>query len=815
MAHNFVESTIPLRAIKTAVELQHSHPNKPLLDSLTTDGSSIQFLAGDGQYRDVPETFFVEPFLLKYDQDAGNVTAHVDSDGKLYLQSTPTFAHALGDKVIGSIEVESANAKQLNVSIAEVNTVSGDISENDIKYVTVGSGLQVSFANGIISFSIVNTEAPFTNFMQKQPTVQQGIVGIFDANGQIVGGGVLLSALVTTTQLNQHISNTNLHVTAELQAQWSAKQNALTDPQLLAVNSGITSVKVQGYDKLASEKQSIAGNTPNMNVVTDANGNITTEAKFDPATKISVVPTAVENRVAVFNSSGGVKDSGIVLGAFTSGQTVKDYIDAQINANISGSSYQGTFTYFGTQAEVESVSGAVDGNTAIVYEGTLTDLEGILKGTYNGTAWTFAPVSPAPVSGAWFETDHLLTNDPVVPGRVIVRMDGVNNPALDVRPNTSFQLDDTTISLNSAGAVGFKMQTLESGKQVLNATTSDNIAYEFSANPRTVKEVLDDHEQKFEPKFAKNTAFNKNFDTTSGGAASTSVVGNEDTRLTNARPASDVYAWAKAATKPTYTYAEVGALGATQTAVAAAKLETSRTIRVALDSNEAVDFDGTANITPGVWGTLPVARGGTGATNLTDGYALIGAGGGAVNFRAITSAPTSGSTSLFTAGGAYTLSQAKQNKISVQSAAPSGVNGDLWFQTSGSMITIRYYNGSSWGTYYPTIDPTWKAKVDALLESAGQPYVCTVGGTAIAGIPQLSWIGSAGNYTCTIPYSTHNKGKITGSGGQTYYVPRIVTYSYVSTNNVEITYDSPAVNYTTGGITLYSNINTLLLVMIY
>lgn len=35
-------------------------------------------------------------------------------------------------------------------------------------------------------------------------------------------------------------------------------------------------------------------------------------------------------------------------------------------------------------------------------------------------------------------------------------------------------------------------------------------------------------------------------------------VKNTDARLTNARPASDVYAWAKASTKPTYTKAEVG-----------------------------------------------------------------------------------------------------------------------------------------------------------------------------------------------------------------------------------------------------------------
>jgi len=57
-----------------------------------------------------------------------------------------------------------------------------------------------------------------------------------------------------------------------------------------------------------------------------------------------------------------------------------------------------------------------------------------------------------------------------------------------------------------------------------------------------------------EPAFTKNTAFNKNF----GSAAGTVCEGN-DTRLSNSRPASDVSAWAKAASKPTYTAAEVGA----------------------------------------------------------------------------------------------------------------------------------------------------------------------------------------------------------------------------------------------------------------
>jgi hypothetical protein len=48
---------------------------------------------------------------------------------------------------------------------------------------------------------------------------------------------------------------------------------------------------------------------------------------------------------------------------------------------------------------------------------------------------------------------------------------------------------------------------------------------------------------------------------TYGTTASTVCQGN-DSRLSDARVASDVYAWAKAASKPTYTYSEVGAIAA-------------------------------------------------------------------------------------------------------------------------------------------------------------------------------------------------------------------------------------------------------------
>ena len=50
----------------------------------------------------------------------------------------------------------------------------------------------------------------------------------------------------------------------------------------------------------------------------------------------------------------------------------------------------------------------------------------------------------------------------------------------------------------------------------------------------------------------------------------------------------------------------------------ATKLATSRTVRTNLSSTSTASFDGSANIEPGVTGTLPVANGGTGKTTLED-----------------------------------------------------------------------------------------------------------------------------------------------------------------------------------------------------
>lgn len=75
---------------------------------------------------------------------------------------------------------------------------------------------------------------------------------------------------------------------------------------------------------------------------------------------------------------------------------------------------------------------------------------------------------------------------------------------------------------------------------------------------------------------------------TSGNASTSQVVMGSDTRLSDARPASDVSAWAKASTKPSYTKAEVGLGNVDNTSDADKPISTAT--QTAL--NNKVDKDG-------------------------------------------------------------------------------------------------------------------------------------------------------------------------------------------------------------------------------
>ncbi len=81
-------------------------------------------------------------------------------------------------------------------------------------------------------------------------------------------------------------------------------------------------------------------------------------------------------------------------------------------------------------------------------------------------------------------------------------------------------------------------------------------------------------------------------------------------------------------TTPTQNSTKVVTSGGIWTAFstwAAAKLATARTIKVNLASTSAASFNGTANVTPGVSGVLPITYGGTGASTAANALSKLGA----------------------------------------------------------------------------------------------------------------------------------------------------------------------------------------------
>lgn len=125
----------------------------------------------------------------------------------------------------------------------------------------------------------------------------------------------------------------------------------------------------------------------------------------------------------------------------------------------------------------------------------------------------------------------------------------------------------------------------------------------------------------------------------------------------------------------------------------ATKLATARTIQTNLGSTSAASFDGSANVTPGVTGTLPVANGGTGAT--TAATARTNLGLGAASTYGVATSVASGGTGLITSGAVYT---ALADKLSTSGTAASatklttdaGNAGVPIYFSGGKPVTCTY-----------------------------------------------------------------------------------------------------------------------------
>jgi hypothetical protein len=136
----------------------------------------------------------------------------------------------------------------------------------------------------------------------------------------------------------------------------------------------------------------------------------------------------------------------------------------------------------------------------------------------------------------------------------------------------------------------------------------------------------------------------------------------------------------------------------------AATLTTSRTFQTNLASTSTASFNGSANVTPGVTGTLPVANGGTGATTFTANQILKGNGTSSIS-----------NSNLFSSGTTLGLNTSTfpdffPNNLHIQGTLSTGLvlsstDGNSFFQfvtlgTPGSRGPIIHNNGFRFAKAY-------------------------------------------------------------------------------------------------------------------
>ena len=167
----------------------------------------------------------------------------------------------------------------------------------------------------------------------------------------------------------------------------------------------------------------------------------------------------------------------------------------------------------------------------------------------------------------------------------------------------------------------------------------------------------------------------------------------------------------------------------------AATLTTARTFQTNLASTSAASFNGSANVTPGVTGTLPVGNGGTGATTLTG----VLKGNGTSAFSAATAGTdfvAPGTATTFTAkqtfNGSSSVAAAEfTNIIEDGTVAASAATGTINFDVLTQ--SVLYYTSNATGNWTLNVRGSSGTTLSSLLDvgdSVVVTFLVTNGATA-------------------------------------------------------------------------------------
>lgn len=237
----------------------------------------------------------------------------------------------------------------------------------------------------------------------------------------------------------------------------------------------------------------------------------------------------------------------------------------------------------------------------------------------------------------------------------------------------------------------------------------------------------------------------------------------------------------------------------------ATQLESSRTFRTNLGSTEAVGFNGTENVSPGVTGVLPAANGGTGNTSGKAAGLTKGAVGSATQpvYFDSTGNPVQISEALGTLAFKNYPTVATGGGVQFMTIDPSGNIGALQNAVS---LANENKDGTISSDQYKFLDSKMNAKV-------------FYSNTNIGVGKQFSWSSDgSGGYVKEFTKEDYNAiggytpGKIAALN---IYLPTVRTFIVLNSDTVVETFDSSEIDVKTGNVRVYSNSQVDCLVLIY
>lgn len=294
----------------------------------------------------------------------------------------------------------------------------------------------------------------------------------------------------------------------------------------------------------------------------------------------------------------------------------------------------------------------------------------------------------------------------------------------NVENKSSATIRSELTKANVTNALGYTPPTTNTWRGIQNNLTSDSTTDSLSAAQGKVLKGLVDgkaassHSHNYLPLSGGTvtgaTQFNNYLKLNAWPGYGTGTANfwyDANNKFVEIQNATDLKLSGTKVSKDGHTHNYAGSTSAGGAANTAVKLSTARTIQTNLSSTSSASFDGSANITPGITGTLPIANGGTGKTTAKD------AANNLINNLGVgDTAPTDDSSIIVQGVGAYSNQYYKK---------PSSL---LWEYIKGKISSVLGLTAFSYGGNAATatkLTTSAGSATQPVYFSDGKPVACT------------------------------------------------------------------------------------------